>query len=143
MPSLTCSQRFWNMSFSFCVIIFHCLLHSTMRSVLGTSFMFTISSAQYREYPLLRNRQNADGVRLHPLGPVKGTVHASAHGHTFMFHARSPDLQHRTSDLTMLFWKNGHKFPQTLLNLWKSFQRSRADIMLHSRSAVRRSGDVT
>lgn len=45
----TCSQRFWNMSFSFCVIIFHCLLQSTMRSVLGTSFMLTISSAQYRE----------------------------------------------------------------------------------------------
>lgn len=49
----TCSQRFWNMSFSFCVIIFHCLLQRTIRSVLGTSFMFTISSAQYREYPLL------------------------------------------------------------------------------------------
>lgn len=51
----TCSQRFWNMSFSFCVIIFHCLLQSTILSVLGTSFMFTISSAQYREYPLLAN----------------------------------------------------------------------------------------
>ncbi len=45
----TCSHRFWNISFSFWVIIFHCLLHSTIRSVLGTSFMFTISSAQYIE----------------------------------------------------------------------------------------------
>lgn len=45
----TCSQRFWNISFSFCVINFHRLLQRTIRSVLGTSFMFTISSAQYRE----------------------------------------------------------------------------------------------
>lgn len=44
-----CSQRFWNISFSFCVINFHRLLQRTIRSVLGTSFMFTISSAQYRE----------------------------------------------------------------------------------------------
>lgn len=53
----TCSQRFWNISFSFCVINFHRLLQRTIRSVLGTSFMFTISSAQYREYPFLPQEQ--------------------------------------------------------------------------------------
>lgn len=60
----TCSHRFWNMSFSFWVIIFHCLLHRTILSVLGTSFMFTISSAQYKEYPFLRDKSRSPSLRV-------------------------------------------------------------------------------